>query len=399
MANRSPTPCTDLISLPPNYIGYCDASKASAGRVWFGRNHPLPPIVWQIHFPKDIQQQLVLQHNPTGIITNQWLDSSCTGLSLRVLQTSNMPMSLQVATIHPQLHGHHASWHQKAHIATHLICALALCMLACQASPLAAFHIVGKENLVADLASCSHAPHPDNTNFLTQFSLLFPTPQGIYWIFSNLWQNLLHTANHHIANGVVASNNQQWHVIGATCSTFSHPTLSCTFKTYIAKNSFPLFKPSSNGSAKATLDKATKSELAWSRMPLEPLARPLNWMGTQTPYTSPGTTSYHIHIKWQIEAFKQDDLLPQPQLTIPIDIPNWIFQNSQSPPQPQVQAIGELCLIAVGIHEVHSGNKWMGSSVFDALNKTTSQTAGLGLKTKMRQQDQTADQHKETSEH
>jgi len=41
----------------------------------------------------------------------------------------------------------------------------------------------------------------------------------------------------------------------------------------------------------------------------------------------------------------------------------------------------------------------LGSSDFGALNKTTSQTAGWGLKTKTRQQDQSADQHEETSEH
>ncbi len=36
----------------------------------------------------------------------------------------------------------------------------------------------------------------------------------------------------------------------------------------------------------------------------------------------------------------------------------------------------------VGIHKVCWGNKWMGSSDLDELNKTTSQTAGQGLKTK-----------------
>jgi len=41
----------------------------------------------------------------------------------------------------------------------------------------------------------------------------------------------------------------------------------------------------------------------------------------------------------------------------------------------------------VEIHEVHLGNKWMGSLNLDTLNETTSQTAGQGLKTiKTRQQ-------------
>jgi len=34
----------------------------------------------------------------------------------------------------------------------------------------------------------------------------------------------------------------------------------------------------------------------------------------------------------------------------------------------------------VEIHEVHWGNKWMGSSDLDELNNATSQTAGRGLK-------------------
>ncbi len=36
----------------------------------------------------------------------------------------------------------------------------------------------------------------------------------------------------------------------------------------------------------------------------------------------------------------------------------------------------------VEIYKVLGGNKWMGSLDLDELNKTTSQTAGQGLKTK-----------------
>jgi len=68
--------------------------------------------------------------------------------------------------------------------------------------------------------------------------------------------------------------------------------------------------------------------------------------GYTNPLYRPGTTSYHICIERQIEAFKRDDPPPQPQLAVPIDIPNWIFRNSRSSTRPQVQAIGELCLIA-----------------------------------------------------
>jgi len=49
----------------------------------------------------------------------------------------------------------------KAPMATHLICALALCMLVCQASPLTMFHLPGKTNCMADIASCSLKTFPN----------------------------------------------------------------------------------------------------------------------------------------------------------------------------------------------------------------------------------------------
>jgi len=65
-AIKQPTPCTDLIPTKPDYIGYCDASKAGTGGVWFSATQNLHPIVWQVTFPKDIQNQLVSNDNPEG---------------------------------------------------------------------------------------------------------------------------------------------------------------------------------------------------------------------------------------------------------------------------------------------------------------------------------------------
>jgi len=49
----------------------------------------------------------------------------------------------------------------------------------------------------------------------------------------------------------------------------------------------------------------------------------------------------------------------------------------------------------VEIHEVHWGNKWMGSSDLDELNNATSQTAGRGLKTKQRTTSKTSSKAKQ----
>jgi len=154
----------------------------------------------------------------------------------------------------------------KAQITMHLVCALALHMLECQASLLAAFHIAGKANCMANFASRSHKLHPDDNKFLTHFSTLFPTPQTTSWHLFQLHRNIsgriylaLLTTMSPMAWCHQITNNKGT-IIGSTGSISSCPILSCTFKTYIVKNKFPPFKPPSNGSDKATLAKATKFE-------------------------------------------------------------------------------------------------------------------------------------------
>jgi len=87
MANRQPTLYADLVPAPANYGGYCNASRNSAGRVWFGLDRQLPPIIWRLEFPKEIQQQLISQDNPCGNISN--LDLEMVRLILQWLVLEN----------------------------------------------------------------------------------------------------------------------------------------------------------------------------------------------------------------------------------------------------------------------------------------------------------------------
>jgi len=83
-----PTPCMDLVPADPDYGSYCDASKTGAGGVWFGIKRPLPPIVWHITFPPDIQQAVVSESNPTGWLSNSDLEMAgmlCQWLVLEVM--------------------------------------------------------------------------------------------------------------------------------------------------------------------------------------------------------------------------------------------------------------------------------------------------------------------------
>jgi len=76
-------PCTDLVPALANFGSYCDASKEGAGGVWFGLNKALPPLVWQVVFPLEIQNNVVSKANPTGKISNS--DLEMTGLLLQWL--------------------------------------------------------------------------------------------------------------------------------------------------------------------------------------------------------------------------------------------------------------------------------------------------------------------------
>ena len=294
MAHRQRTPCADLIPAKPDFLGYCDASKLGAGGVWFGENRNLPPIVWRIRFPHTIQAQLVSQKNPTGTITNSDLEMA--GLLMHWLVLENVA-NLQ--------HAHVASgcdntptvaWTSrllasKATTAAHLIRALALRMLACQASPLAAFHIAGETNRMADFASRSHAPFPDDKAFLTHFATLFPTPQDVSWhLFlpntntSGKLFSALQTPTSPMASWLQTTNSRS--IIGSTGSNFSRPISARTFKTYITKNRFPYFKPSSNGSDEVTSAEVNRSKPAPYKTPSAPSERPLSWPDSPTQPTN-----------------------------------------------------------------------------------------------------------------
>jgi len=154
MANQHPTPCADLIPAPADYGGYCDASRQGAGGVWFGLEQGLPPIVWRVAFPPELQQQLVSQDNPRGTVSNS--DLEMLGLILHWLALENFANLA---------HTHVACWcdntptvawaskllSTKAVKAARLLRILALRMSACQASPLTTLHVEGDKNSMADL--------------------------------------------------------------------------------------------------------------------------------------------------------------------------------------------------------------------------------------------------------
>jgi len=184
-----PTPCADLMPALADFGGFCDASKQGAGGVWFGFNKKLPPIVWRVQFPADIQTKVVSQDNPHGSITNS--DLEMTGLLLQWLVLEKFT-NLE--------HAHVAIWCDntptvawatkllatKAVVAARLLRTLALRMIACQASPLTMLHVPSDLNNMADFASRSFSQLVSTCEFLTEFQNHFTLPQDASWIHCQL---------------------------------------------------------------------------------------------------------------------------------------------------------------------------------------------------------------------
>jgi len=243
-AATRPTSCTNLVPAPADYLGYCDASKHGAGGVWFGGTRALPPVVWQVAFPAAIQAALVSEANPTGSLTNSDLEMA--GLLLHWLTLE------QVADLK---HTHVAAgcdnsptvaWasrllSSKAKVAAHLLCILAIRMLARQASPLTTYHLPGVVNTMADEASRSFIMHPLDAVFLTMFNSSFPLPQGDSWLLCRLPSKLcgkiylaLLTTTSPLAWWLRTTNSAT--VIGVTGVPLSQPMSIHSYKTLHASS-------------------------------------------------------------------------------------------------------------------------------------------------------------------
>jgi len=297
-ATARPTQCTDLMPAPPDYYGYCDASKMGAGGVCFGITRNLPPIVWRVAFPVHIQQALVSLDNPHGTITNSALEMAgllCQWLVLEHLADLTHAHVAIGCDNTPTVAWATRLLSTRDKTAGHLLRTLALRMIAVQASPITAFHIPGETNKMADLASRSFSAFPDNESFLTHFNSTFTLPQGQSWTGCQL---------HHTTYGKIFSTLQTttspmawWQrithkgiVFGGTGATSCNPRSIHSFKASIAMNKSPCYKPLWNGSGKDASDAAPKSKPGLSKTRWEPSARPLSWLASPTPPTNPAQT-------------------------------------------------------------------------------------------------------------
>ena len=185
---KRPTLCRQLIMQYPSFIGYCDACKYGAGGVWLAGSKSLHPIVWRLKWPPSIVDMVKDDDNPDGTLTINELEMA--GVLLHYLHLEAL---LDLKDEHVAIWSDNMSavaWTCKqgsslSRVGQCLARALATRINCNESSPLAAAHIAGKLNGMADLASRTfrHQHGPGNydiqcdATFLNLFNASFPLNQ------------------------------------------------------------------------------------------------------------------------------------------------------------------------------------------------------------------------------
>eukprot|EP00978_Attheya_sp_CCMP212_P004556 scaffold9947_cov44-Attheya_sp.AAC.1 len=190
VANIEPTHCKELVPGDPGYIGYCDAAKRGMGGVWLSGTTEIEPFVWEVPFPKEIQDRLVSWSNPKGDITNSDLE-----MAAHLMQWLALELTQDVRHQHAAIASDNTAtvaWarrldSKRSHVAKRLLRVLAVRQRVCRASPLLTISIAGKDNDMADAASrwfkddSKYETDLPYTVFLPRFNAAFPLPQGASW--------------------------------------------------------------------------------------------------------------------------------------------------------------------------------------------------------------------------
>ncbi len=190
-----PTHVWEILIDIPCYVGYHDAAAKGAGGVWFSLGHQMPPVVWRLAFPLDIAQDVVSLSNPDGSITNSDLELAAEVLAVGVLFAKASFIKHQpIGTLWDN--SPTVSWIEKmasksrSPTAGRLLRGLAFMLYCHHAGWLTTVHVHGKDNIMADIASCPskahalfQAEHPVSSDheFVSAFDTTFPLPQQQAW--------------------------------------------------------------------------------------------------------------------------------------------------------------------------------------------------------------------------
>ena len=192
---QRPVHCRQLVLHPAAYQGFVDASKWGVGGVWFGRNNKLQPVTWFVEWPKGIADQLITDECPDGSISISELELAGILLQWLVLETLVPPELLLHCSVAiwcdniPAVAWLYKLRNSTSQIASNIIRALAIRFQKLEVGKLAAEHIPGLFNVMADFNSREHTTNL--TDFLTHFSSKFNPPKDGYWNLCRLRAGLI----------------------------------------------------------------------------------------------------------------------------------------------------------------------------------------------------------------
>ena len=298
---KHPTSVRQLVQDYPNFIAYTDACKLGCGGIWTSGTSALPPFLWQVAWPEDIQKQFVSDKNPEGTITINDLELCGIVLGWLALESSGINLAnTHIATFCDNTSA--VSWVYKLRTSTSLVAGRLLRILgmrihAVRSSNLSPLHVAGENNGMADCVSRAfrdgkffHASH----SLCDFFTSNFPLPQTASWQECTLppeWTSrvisclrgeqlplgsLLRLPKPGKNTGITGVATPQ-----CAASTLSSPTTSQP------SNATSLSLLSLRGCGQARTAEELKSEFRESRMPSHPSPRPSNWLDNKVPYTEP----------------------------------------------------------------------------------------------------------------
>ncbi len=162
-----------------------DASVHGVGGVVFGELSACTPVVFRWEWPDTIKQDIILLTNPTGRLTNSDLEMAGLVILWLVIEGFCHNLHKKRVTLFSD-NSPTVSWVTQLAskwllVAEQLIQALALCLKAMHACPLAPMHIKEKRNKIANVPLRSFGSNPawkctDDAESLTLFNNHFPLP-------------------------------------------------------------------------------------------------------------------------------------------------------------------------------------------------------------------------------
>ena len=289
---REPTSVRLLVMCPPTYISYTDACKLGAGGVWCSGIKTLKPFLWQVEWPKDIQDSLVTVENPNGSVTINDLELAGALLGFLVLESSGVALQYcHLATFCDNMTT--VVWayklrNSKSRIAGYLLRFLGLRMHQAQCSSMVPHHIAGENNIMADIISRAfkHGKIFELANDLVSyFDKRFPLVQNESWHECQVPTDLLSSVTACLRGKLLpmasllrqTPRDKNIGAIGNNTLTQQISTRSLILP------SLPLNVTLSQehlllGSGRGSTETEINSKFQESRMPSRPSPRPLSWL-------------------------------------------------------------------------------------------------------------------------